>query len=211
MPEEKEKIEVAIVEDDSEIRKMLSLIIDRSPGYSCKKTYPDCESAIENIKTNPPDVVLMDIHLPNKSGIEGVQILKAILPSTDFIMLTIQEDDNSVFKSLCAGATGYLLKDTPPVELLNAIKEVKEGGSPMSPSIARRIISSFQPNSESPLSKRETEILEKLCEGENYKAIADSFFISGHTVRAHIKSIYKKLQVNSRAEAVNKAIRDRLV
>ena len=145
------------------------------------------------------------------SGIEGVKILKEKLPETDFIMLTVQEDNESVFNSLCAGATGYLLKDTPPAALLAAIKEVKEGGSPMSPSIARRIISSFRPNLESPLSKRESEILEMLCNGDNYKTIADALFISGHTVRAHIKSIYRKLQVNSRGEAVNKALKDRLV
>lgn len=211
MPEEKKEISVSIVEDDVEIRKMLSLIIDRSPGYSCKQSYYDCETAIEAISKKPTDVVLMDIHLPQLSGIEGVRILKEKLPDTDFIMLTIQEDNDSVFNSLCAGATGYLLKDTPPASLLAAIKEVKGGGSPMSPSIARRIISSFRPNSESPLTKRESEILEMLCNGDNYKTIADSLFISGHTVRAHIKAIYRKLQVNSRGEAVNKAIKDRLV
>lgn len=209
--EENKEISVAIVEDDNEIRRMLSLIIDRSSGYSCKQSYSSCEAAIEAVSKKPTDVVLMDIHLPGMSGIKGVQILKEKLPETDFIMLTIQEDDESVFNSLCAGATGYLLKDTPPVLLLNAIKEVKQGGSPMSPGIARRIITSFRPNSESPLSKRESEILEILCSGDNYKAIADSLFISGHTVRAHIKSIYRKLQVNSRGEAVNKAIKDRLV
>jgi DNA-binding NarL/FixJ family response regulator len=211
MAEGSKEITVSIVEDDSEIRKMLSLIIDRTPGYSCKQTYGDCESAIEAISKKPADVVLMDIHLPKMSGIEGVQILKEKLPETDFIMLTIQEDNDSVFNSLCAGATGYLLKDTPPALLLNAIKEVKEGGSPMSPGIARRIITSFRPNSDSPLSRRESEILEMLCNGDNYKIIADSLFISGHTVRAHIKNIYRKLQVSSRGEAVNKAIKDRLV
>jgi DNA-binding NarL/FixJ family response regulator len=153
----------------------------------------------------------MDIGLPGLSGIEGVKLLKDELPSTDFIMLTIQEDDDSVFNSLCAGATGYLLKDTPPHDLLQSIKEVKKGGSPMSPSIARRIINSFKPNPVNPLTKREIEILEKLCDGENYKSIADSLFVSGHTVRAHIKSIYRKLQVNSRGEAVKKAIKDKLV
>ena len=143
MTEEKKEITVSIVEDDNEIRKMLSLIIDRTPGYSCKQTYSDCESAIEAITKKPTDVVLMDIHLPGMSGIEGVQLLKEKLPETDFIMLTIQEDNESVFNSLCAGATGYLLKDTPPILLLNAIKEVKEGGSPMTPGIARRITTSF--------------------------------------------------------------------
>jgi DNA-binding NarL/FixJ family response regulator len=211
MQEKHKDITVAVVEDDSEIRNMLSLIIDRSPGFYCKQTFNDCESAIESISISPADVVLMDIHLPGMSGIEGVKRLKGKLPQTDFIMLTIQEDDDSVFNSLCAGATGYLLKETAPADLLNSIKEVRLGGSPMSPSIARRVITSFKPSVENPLSKRETEILEKLCEGENYKSIADSLFISGHTVRAHIKSIYRKLQVNSRGEAVNKALKDKLI
>lgn len=209
--ENKENITVAIVEDDREISEMLSLIIDRSPGYSCKQSYDNCESAIEAIPQHPPDVVLMDIDLPKMNGIKGVKILKEKFPEIDFIMLTIQEDDDSVFNSLCAGATGYLLKDTPPADLLNSIKEVRNGGSPMSPSIARRIIASFKQTSESPLTIRETEILEQLCDGDNYKVIAEQLFISGHTVRAHIKSIYKKLQVNSRAEAVKKAINDKLI
>jgi DNA-binding NarL/FixJ family response regulator len=209
--ENKDDITVAIVEDDDEIREMLSLIIDRSPGYVCKQNYSNCESAIEEISKKPPDVVLMDIDLPKMNGIKGVKILKEKFSEIDFIMLTIQEDDDSVFNSLCAGATGYLLKDTPPADLLTSIKEVRNGGSPMSPSIARKIIASFKQSSESPLTNRETEILEKLCDGDNYKVIAEQLFISGHTVRAHIKSIYRKLQVNSRAEAVKKAINDKLI
>ncbi len=211
MSENNDDITVSVVEDDSEIRKILSLIIDRSPGFTCKQSYNDCESAITSITKKPTNVVLMDIHLPGMSGIEGVKILKKQLPETDFIMLTIQEDDDSVFNSLCAGATGYLLKETSPVDILNSIKEVYQGGSPMSPSIARKIIKSFNPSTENPLSKRENEILEKLCKGENYKSIADSLFISGHTVRAHIKNIYKKLQVNSRGEVIQKAIKNKLV
>ncbi|MBK7379310.1 MAG: response regulator transcription factor [Ignavibacteriales bacterium] len=211
MSENNDDITVSVVEDDSEIRKILSLIIDRSPGFTCKQSYNDCESAITSITNKPTNVVLMDIHLPGMSGIEGVKILKKQLPDTDFIMLTIQEDDDSVFNSLCAGATGYLLKETSPVDILNSIKEVYQGGSPMSPSIARKIIKSFNPSTDNPLSKRENEILEKLCKGENYKSIADSLFISGHTVRAHIKNIYKKLQVNSRGEVIQKAIKNKLV
>lgn len=208
---EKNEITVAIIEDDDEIRKMLSLIVDRSPGYSCKQSYPDCESSLDAIINEPPDVVLMDIDLPNMNGIEGVIHLKEKLLETDFIMLTIKDDDDSVFNSLCAGASGYLLKDTAPAQLLDSIKEVYEGGSPMSPSIARRIINSFRPTSNFTLTKREIVILERLCDGENYKAIADSLFISGHTVRTHIKNIYKKLHVNSRGEAVKKAVRNKLV
>ena len=204
-------IKVAIVEDDGEIRRLMTLIIDSSPGYLCKQSYNDCETALAEIPDDPPDVVLMDIDLPGMSGIEGVKILKEKLPDTDFIMLTIKEDDNSVFNSLCAGATGYLLKDTPPTQLLSAIQEVYDGGSPMSASIARRITSSFRKSTETVLTPREKEILELLCDGDNYKVIAEHLCISGHTVRAHIKNIYKKLHVTSRAEAVRKAINDRLI
>ncbi len=204
-------ITVAIVEDDSEIRQLLTLIIDGSPGYACKQSFNDCEAAIPEIEANPPDVVLMDIDLPGVSGIEGVKRLKAKLLDTDFIMLTIKEDDDSIFDSVCAGATGYLVKDMPPADLLQAIKEVYEGGAPMSANIARRVMTSFKKSTESPLTPRETEILQKLCDGDNYKTIAAALFISGDTVRAHIKNIYRKLHVSSRAEVVKKAIRDRLI
>lgn len=204
-------ISVAIVEDDNDIRQLLTLIIDGSPGYSCKQSYGDCETAIKEIPKNPPNVVLMDIDLPGISGIEGIKILKPQLPDIDFIMLTIHENDDSIFNSMCAGASGYLLKDTPPTTLLNAIKEACDGGAPMSASIARRVIRSFQKPTNSPLTQRETEILQKLCDGDNYKVIAEALFISGDTVRAHIKNIYKKLHVHSRAEAVKKAIDDRLI
>lgn len=204
-------IKVAIVEDDSEIRRLMTLIIDSSPGFICKQSYNDCESALAAISAAPPDVVLMDIDLPGMSGIEGVRRLKTGVPDIDFIMLTIKEDDDSIFNSLCAGASGYLLKDTPPAELLSAIGEVFRGGSPMSASIARKVIVSFRKPAETPLTTREREILEHLCNGENYKGIAEVLFISGHTVREHIKNIYKKLHVNSRAEAVKKAINNRLI
>jgi len=204
-------ISVAIVEDDREIRQLLTLIIDGSPGYTCKQSFNDCEMALPEIEKNPPDVVLMDIDLPGMSGIEGVRQLNEKLPETNFIMLTIKEDDDSIFDSVCAGATGYLVKDMPPVELLRAIREVCEGGAPMSASIARKVVTSFKKSVTSPLTTRETEVLQKLCDGDNYKTIAETFFISGDTVRAHIKNIYRKLHVNSRAEVVKKAIHDRLI
>ncbi len=205
------KISVSIVEDEDEIRELLEKIIDRSPGFSCKHVFKDCESAIEVIKTTKPDVVLMDIQLPGITGIEGVKILKGFLPETDFIMLTIRDEEEMIFQSLCAGATGYLLKETPPVKLLTAIKEVREGGSPMSPGIARKIALSFHPSKINPLSERETEVLARLVEGENYSTISTKLFISGNTVRAHIKSIYRKLQVHSRAEAVIVAVKQKLI
>ena len=204
-------IHVAIVEDDSEIRQTLALIIEGTPGFVCRHTYNDCETAIKDLPEQYNNVVLMDINLPGKSGIDGVRILKEKGFEADFIMLTVQSDDDSIFDSLCAGAAGYLLKDTPPVELLQSIREVAEGGSPMSASIARRVITSFRSTAKNPLSEREREILQLLCDGNNYKVIAEKLFVSGHTVRAHIKNIYKKLQVNSRAEAVSKALKDKLV
>ena len=204
-------IHVAIVEDDHDIRQTLALIIEGTPGYSCAKAYEDCESAIDELLSYRPDVVLMDINLPGMSGIEGVKKLKEGLPDLDILMLTIQVDDQSVFNSLRAGAAGYLMKDTPPASLLNAIKEVTEGGAPMSANIARKVLQSFRTAPKSPLSDRETEILRQLCDGQNYKVIAENLFVSGHTVRTHIKNIYKKLHVNSRAEAVKKALKDKLV
>ena len=204
-------INVAIVEDDPEIRQTLTLIINGTPGFSCLFAYGDCESAIEDLPKHLINVVLMDIELPGMTGIEGVRELKPRLPNVDFLMLTIKQDDSSIFSSICAGASGYLLKDTPPGELLRSIKEVFNGGAPMSTSIARKVIHSFHNNVPSPLSDRETQILKFLCDGNNYRVIAKQLFLSTHTVKTHIKNIYKKLHVNSRAEAVKKAIKDKLI
>ncbi len=208
----KEIIHVSIIEDDDEIRQTLSLIINGTDGFYCKHTFVDCESAMKELPGLYVNIVLMDIELPGISGIEGVKMLKPKMPDTDFIMLTVKQDDDSIFNSLCVGATGYLLKDTAPVEILRSIREVKKGGSPMSTNIARRIISSFQKKTmPSPLSDREAEILGLLCDGMNYRSIADKIFLSSHTVKSHIKNIYRKLHVNNRAEAVKKAIRDKLI
>lgn len=204
-------IHVAIVEDDLDIQRTLALIIDGTPEFRCERTYNDCETAIPDILTYRPDVVLMDINLPGISGIEGVKQLRGALPELSILMLTVQLDDRSVFDSLCAGATGYLLKHTPPLQLLEAIKEVHNGGAPMSMQIARKVLQSFHEPVHSPLTERETQILRRLCEGENYKTIAAALHVSGHTVRSHIKNIYSKLHVHSRAEAVRKAYKNRLI
>ncbi|MEM6629347.1 MAG: response regulator transcription factor [Bacteroidota bacterium] len=204
-------IHVALIEDDPDIRKTLALIIDGTPGYSCTHHYPDVESALDPLHSFQPDVVLMDINLPGMSGIEGVKELKEKLPSVDVLMLSIQEDDHSVFESLRMGATGYLVKSTPPTQLLQAIQEVQQGGAPMSAHIARKVLSYFHPSRRSPLTPRESEILRLLCEGQTYSSIGEALFISGHTVRSHIKNIYQKLYVNSRAEAVKKALKDKLI
>lgn len=207
----KKEISVAIIEDDEEIRNLLEILIDRSPGFSCKHVFRDCELAIEPIQKQNPNVVLMDVELPGMDGVEGITLLKENMPNTDFIMLTIRDDNDTIFRSLAAGATGYLLKDTPPAKLLTSIREVYDGGSPMTPDIARRVTQYFQPKTASPLSEREMEVLELLCEGHNYSTVADRLFISGHTVRAHIKNIYRKLQVSSRAEAVSKALKNKWI
>ena len=206
-----ELIHVALVEDDSEIRNTLALIIDGSPGFTCKCVYADCESAIQDLPLQYVQVVLMDIGLPGLSGIEGVKQLKPQLPAVDFIILTIQQDNDSIFNAIRAGASGYLVKDTPPTQLLQSIREVTSGGAPMSTNIARKVINSFHQNTPSPLSDRETEILSLLCDGLNYRAIAERLFVSPHTIRTHIKNIYKKLHVNSRAEAVRRAMDDGLL
>ncbi|MEM7658366.1 MAG: response regulator transcription factor [Bacteroidota bacterium] len=204
-------IHVALVEDDPLIRQSLALIIDGTPGFSCNHQYEDAESALTDLPAVRPDVILMDIQLPGISGIEATATLKAMGTEWDIVMLTGKSDQQSIFDSLCAGATGYLLKQTPPADLLRAIEEVSNGGAPMSASIARKVLGSFQRESTSPLTKRETEVLGRLCEGETYTAIAEALFVSGHTVRSHIKNIYQKLHVSSRAEAVRKALKNKLI
>ncbi len=205
-----QNIHIAIVEDDNEIRQTLNLIIDGSAGFSCKYAFPDGESALASIGNLPLDIVLMDIDLPGKSGITVTRQIKRENPELDIIMLTVQSDDGSIFESLCAGASGYLLKDTSPAELLVHIREVYNGGAPMSSSIARRIINSFRVI-DNPLSDRETEILKMLSKGLNYKEIAKEVFLSPHTVKTHIKNIYSKLHVGNRAEAIYKALKQKLI
>lgn len=206
-------IQVAIVDDKRDIREGLQLILDNSDGFECVATYSDGESAVEGLPTVKPDVVLMDIGLPKMSGIDCVKILKDISPEIEMIMLTVHADEDSIFESLRAGAVGYLVKNIFPSKLLNSIKEVKNGGSPMSSSIARKVVSSFnsfrQPAAN--LTKRETEVLDLLCKGKSYKVIADDLYISPDTVRYHLKNIYKKLQVNSKYEAMMKAMKNGLV
>lgn len=206
-------IQVAIVDDKRDIREGLQLILDSADGFECAATYSDGESAVEGLPIVKPDVVLMDIGLPKMSGIDCVKILKDISPEIEMIMLTVHADDDSIFESLRAGAVGYLVKNIFPSKLLNSIKEAKNGGSPMSSSIARKVVSSFnsfrQPAAN--LTKREKEVLDLLCKGKSYKVIADDLYISPDTVRYHLKNIYKKLQVNSKYEAMMKALKNGLV
>lgn len=206
-----ETITVSIVEDDDEIRESLALLITGTPGFECLTTYGDCESSIDGIVEERPDVVLMDIGLPGMSGIEGIKLLKQQIPDLDILVISIRENDKTVFDALCNGASGYLIKETPPARILEAIREVKNGGAPMSTQIARMVVSSFKVTPSDSLTQRETEVLSELCKGMSYKMIADSLFISEETVRRHIKSIYRKLEVHSKSEAVAKAIKEKLV
>lgn len=211
-------IKVAVVEDNKTIREGLSVLISGTDGFKCIGAYADCESFLKEFERLTVDVVLMDIGLPGINGIEGVKKAKQINPDISILMLTVYEESEIVYDALCAGAYGYLVKKTPPSMLIEAIKEVYEGGSPMSSRIARQVITSFRNyinqstiNSQYNLSSREKEVLQHLADGSNYQEIADELFISVDTVRHHIRNIYKKLQVHSQSEAVAKAIRKKLI
>jgi DNA-binding NarL/FixJ family response regulator len=201
-------ISVAIIEDIKEIREGLQMLIDGSDGFVCSNTFSNAEDAITNLPILNPDVVLMDINLPGINGIEAVRILKPKCINTQFIMSTVYEDNDSIFESLKAGASGYLLKKTAPIKILESITEVYNGGSPMSSQIARKVIASFQQKNsikESEiLTQREKEILTLLSKGLRYKEIATELYIGFETVRSHTRNIYEKLHVQSRTEALNK-------
>ena len=202
-------IRVAVVEDDRMVREVLEILLNGSPGFTCVAAYGNGEDALNGLPPLNPDVVLMDINLPGISGIECIVRLRELGVPSLFIMLTIFEDSDAVFQSLSAGASGYLLKQTPPAKLLEAIQEVNAGGSPMSREIARKVIQSFQMPpanrmAESGLTKREEEILLCLIKGLLYKEIADQMCIGIETVRTHLRHIYEKLQVRTRSEAIVK-------
>ena len=207
----KTNIHVFIVEDDSLIRSSLHQIIDSSEGFNVIGSFTTAEEAIVAIEEIQPDVVLLDIDLPGMSGIDAIPIFTKKQPEINIVMLTVHEESQTVFSSLEKGAVGYLLKSNNPNLILEGIVEVYNGGAPMSPSIARQIISSFKPDFNNKLSEREMEVLQKLCSGANNKKIAEDLFVSTNTIKAHIKNIYKKLHVHSRAEAVSKAIKKRLL
>jgi DNA-binding NarL/FixJ family response regulator len=206
-----DRIKVAIVEDDDGIRSSLTALIKTAEQFQFLNSYPDVESALKDLPRNWPEVLLMDINLPRLSGIEGVAKIKALRPSLMVIMLTVYADNEKIFQSLKAGANGYLLKQTPPEEILEAIADVHRGGSPMSSPIARKVVDHFQRQAACPeaenLSKRELEILNYLAEGCHNKEIAQKLGISYETVRTHLSRIYEKLHVNSRTEAVLKYLK----
>jgi DNA-binding NarL/FixJ family response regulator len=207
-------LEVALIEDDAIVRGSFADLINGTPGLSCNGEYESCESALKAFERSTPHVVLMDIGLPGMSGIKGARLLKERYPFLDILMLTVYDDDEQIFQSICAGASGYVLKNSEPSELVRAIFEIQTG-APMSASIARRVLSFVRrqgapPSPDLNLTPREDDILQSLVEGLSYKKIAARLFISPLTVHTHIKRIYEKLQVHSRGEAVSKAMKRRL-
>jgi DNA-binding NarL/FixJ family response regulator len=207
------QIKVAIVDDDEGIRTGLAALIRRAPNFKLAGDYANAETALKEIPRHPPDVVLMDINLPGMKGVECVQQLKAALPGVQFLMLTVYEDSDSLFNSLKAGASGYLLKRTASARLLEAIRDVHSGGSPMTPQLARRVVQYFNKpadgasSSLAGLTPGEKEFLNQLSNGYSYKEIADRMKISIDTVRSYVRTVYEKLHVHSRTEAVVKYLR----
>ena len=204
------RIRVAMVEDDPEIRNNLSQIINSAQDLVCEHSYASAELFLKAVDHVAIDVVLMDTQLPKMKGIDAVKELKDRYRHIEVLMLTVQQNDQLVFDSLCAGASGYLMKNTPPAKIIDAIQEAFRGGAPMSTQVARRIVQSFHKKRNSPLTQRERDVLEQLCEGKSYRSIGDALSISQDTVRSHIKSIYKKLEVHTRSEAMAKAIKTRI-
>lgn len=209
-------IKTAVVEDMRDIRDGLTTLINFTEGFRCTGSYPSMEEALARLPGNVPDVLLSDIGLPGMNGIEGIRILKERYPQMQILMLTVYDDDDRIFDALCAGASGYLLKRTPPAKLLDSIREAMSGGSPVSPEVATRVIRFFRefhnPDREDyALTPHETRLLKLLTEGYNYQTAAEKLGVSYNTIKFHVRHIFDKLQVHSKSEAVVKAMRDRLV
>jgi DNA-binding NarL/FixJ family response regulator len=205
-------INVAIVEDDEEIREGIQKYLNRQAGFSCRLAKESVEAFLSPREEEPwPDVILMDIGLPGMSGIDGIKLIRQKHPETDIVMLTVYHDSHKIFEALRAGASGYLLKNTPLVEIKEAIEQLQAGGAPMSPQIARKVIEFFnpanKPEPQSPLTAKEKELVVGLVDGLSYKMIAERMGISVETVRFHIKNIYQKLHVHSKAEVITKSLR----
>ena len=198
-------IRVAIIEDDETIREGYAFLIGNTAGFKIAGTYPSYEEAIKRIVGDDPDVILLDVELPGISGVDALPKLKKLLPETHILILTVYEQEMLIFRSLGNGAAGYLTKNTQPEKIVAAIKEVMDGGGPMSAHIARMVISSFKRNDSTPLTRRETEILEQIATGKSRKRIADELYIDLETVKSHIKNIYNKLDVHSKADAIKAA------
>jgi DNA-binding NarL/FixJ family response regulator len=209
-------LRVVIIEDLREVREGLTMLINGTSGFACASSYRTMEDALRHISWDHPEVILTDIGLPGMDGIEGTRILRERFPEVPIVALTVYDDDARIFAILCAGASGYLLKNTHPARLLSSLREVVDGGAPMSPEVARRVVKlfrEFRPPDRAPcrLTPQETELLKLLVEGHHYKTAAAEMGISTNTVSFHLKNIYAKLQVHSKSEAVAKALREHLI
>ncbi len=210
-------LRIAIFEDNNKLRDMLYQLINGTAGFSCVGAFANANDLDYAIESTKPQIVLMDIEMPGRSGIQAAKIIKEKDPGIQILMQTVFDDDNKIFEAICAGASGYILKNTPPSRILEALQEVHEGGSPMSPGIARRVLTLFHDQNapaaknEFNLSERGKEVLTCLVRGMSYKMIADACCISIDTVKFHIKNIYTSLHVNSKSEAVIKAIKNKIV
>ena len=209
-------IRVVIIEDLKEVREGLAALINGTSGFDCAGTFRTMEDALASLPGSLPDVILTDIGLPGMSGIEGTRLLHERMPDVPILALTVYDDDENVFDAICAGASGYLLKNTAPARLLESLSEVAAGGAPMSPEVARRVITLFRefrppPRATYSLTPQETDLLKLMVEGHHYKTAGGELGISINTVSFHLKNIYLKLQVHSKSEAVAKALRERLI
>ncbi|MGI8555915.1 MAG: response regulator [Pyrinomonadaceae bacterium] len=209
-------LRVVVIEDLRDIREGLMALINGTTGYKCVAAYGSMESALARIERDKPDTILTDLGLPGMSGIEGIERLRQIFPAVPILALTIYDNDREIFNALCNGANGYLLKNTPPARLLEALKEAVDGGSPMSPQIAARVVKLFREfrppeHADYRLTPQETKLLKLLIEGHHKKTAAREMKISVHTVSFHLKNIYEKLQVHSKTEAVAKVLKENLI
>jgi DNA-binding NarL/FixJ family response regulator len=209
-------ISIAVIEDHHKLRQFLEFLFNNTPGYRCSGVFRTMEEALEKIRFDQPDLALVDIGLPGMSGIEGIKILKENYPRMLLLMNTIYDDDERIFDALCAGASGYLLKKTPPAELLERVKEAIKGGAPMSPEVARRTLALFREihppeRVDYYLTPHELRLLSLLAEGHSYKTAAATLDVTTKTISFHLQKIYEKLQVHSKSEAVSKALRYRLI
>lgn len=213
----KEKIKVTIFEDNNHLRDSLYFLLSSSEEFACVAAYPDTKNIIQRLKDVPTDVIVMDIEMPGMNGIQSTKLVKTEFAEIPILIFTVFEDSEKIFQSLCSGGSGYLLKNSSSTQILQALMDVYKGGSPLSPSVAKRMVHFFQTTmpvieqEDFKLTPKEKELLQHLVDGKSYKMIADAMMITLETVKTHIKNIYKKLHVNSSTEAVTKAIKNRIV
>jgi DNA-binding NarL/FixJ family response regulator len=203
-------LRITIVEDNPVVKDAFAVYISELSNHKVINTYITCEAALENLLADNPDVILMDIELPGMNGIQGIKEVRKVLPKVNIIVITVHDNSEWVFEALVAGASGYITKTSNHIKIIEAINELASGGAPMSGNIAKMVVQSFRRATESPLTTRETEVLQMLSKGQSYKDIADTLFVHMETVKSHIKNIYFKLQVNNKAAAIEKGLKDKL-